>query len=206
MFKRKCKITFIAHGATIHSDENRFSDKDNYPPLTDAGEEEIEKICSWLEERGIKSDKIYASSSSRTIQSAELISNVLKSDFEVLECLKPRNYGKWGGLTCYDVEEKYPQTLTKLHENPCLVSPDGGEELSDFNKRVKKAIKKIVEENVGNRIIIVTYPEIIRSAVASAIGLPAKKQSKIYIKTGSATQISYFDTWASLVYSGCVPL
>ena len=59
MFNRKCKITFICHGATINSEEERLSDKENYPPLSDAGEEEIEKICEWLKKRGIKNDKIY---------------------------------------------------------------------------------------------------------------------------------------------------
>ena len=32
-FNRKCKITFISHGATIYSEEGRFSDNPNYPPL-----------------------------------------------------------------------------------------------------------------------------------------------------------------------------
>lgn len=43
-FSRKCKITYICHGATIYSDEFRFSDVDNYPPITENGYEEMEKI------------------------------------------------------------------------------------------------------------------------------------------------------------------
>ena len=31
LFKRKCKITFIRHGATINTEENRFFDDENYP-------------------------------------------------------------------------------------------------------------------------------------------------------------------------------
>ena len=58
MFKRKCKITFISHGATVNSEENRLSDNENYPPLNDAGQEEIEKICEWLKKRAIKNDRI----------------------------------------------------------------------------------------------------------------------------------------------------
>ena len=36
-FNRKCKITFISHGATIYSEEGRFSDAGNYPPLSELG-------------------------------------------------------------------------------------------------------------------------------------------------------------------------
>lgn len=206
MFNRKCKITFISHGATIHSEENRLSDNGNYPPLNDAGEEEIEKICEWLRKRGIKNDKIYASSALRTIQSAQFISKVYKKDFEILEKLYQRKFGVWSGLTFEQIERKYPQMLEKLHENPCSYSPDKGETILEFNKRVSKIIKKIVEENIGNRVIIVTHPDVIQAAISNAIKLPPKHQAKVHIKTGSATQISYFESWASLIYSGCVPL
>lgn len=172
MFNRKCKITFISHGATIHSDENRISDKENYPPINEAGEEEIKKICEWLKKRGLKNDKIYSSSSLRAIQSTQMISKVFKKDFEILE-----NF--------------------YLKKN---------EELSDFSKRISKTIKKIVDDNIGNRIIIVTHPEVIQTAVSSAIKLNTKYQTNVYIKTGTATQISYFESWASLVYSGYIPL
>lgn len=172
MFNRKCKITFISHGATIHSEENRISDKENYPPINEAGEEEIEKICEWLKKRAIKTDKIYSSPALRTIQSVQIVAKALKKDFEVLDDL-----------------------LSKKNED-----------ITEFNKKVAKVVKKIVEENAGNRIIIVTHPEVIQAAISSAIGLPVKNQSNVYIRTGSASQISYYEGWSSLVYSGYIPL
>ena len=42
MFIRKCKITFIAHGATVHSVEGILSDSEKYPKLNDLGEEYID--------------------------------------------------------------------------------------------------------------------------------------------------------------------
>lgn len=206
MFNRKCKITFIAHGATVNSEEKRLFDNENYPPLNDAGEEEIEKICKWLKSRSIKNDNIYTSPALRTLQSAQMIADTFKKEFEIREDLQSRKYGKWSGLTFEQIEEKFPHMLEQLHKNPCLYCPDGGECVSEFNQRVSKTIKKIVDENIGNRVIIVTYPEVVQAAVSSAIGLPIENQAKIHIKTGSATQISYFESWASLVYSGYVPL
>lgn len=206
MFKRKCKITFICNGATINSEEKRLSDNENYPPLSEGGQEEIEKICDWLKRRAIKNDKIYSSPALRSVQSARSVAKVYKKDFEILEGLHSRRCGMWSGLTFEQIEEKYPQMLEQLHANPCSYCPDCGEAIVDFNKRVSKIIKKIVEKNIGNRIIVVTHSEVIQAAVSEAIGLPSQNQSKVYIKTGSATQISYFEGWASLVYSGYVPL
>lgn len=206
MFNRKCKITFICHGATVHSEENRLSDNGSYPPLSDAGQDEIEKICEWLKKRAIKNDKIYTSSALRTIQSAQMISKVFKKDFEIVDELSARKQGVWSGLTFEQIENKYPQLLEQMHANPCSFCPEGGETIVDFDSRINKSIKKIVEENIGNRIIIVTHRDVIQAAISEAIQLPCQHQAKIYIKTGSATQISYFESWASLVYSGCVPL
>lgn len=206
MFNRKCKITFVCHGATVHSEENRLFDNENYPPLNDCGQEEIEKICEWLKRRAIKNDKIYTSSALRTIQSAHMISKVFKKDFEIIEGLHARKCGTWSGLTFEQIEDKYPQMLEQLHENPCSYCPEGGETINEFNERISKNLKKIIDENQGNRIIIVTHNDVIQSAIKQAIGLPAENQAKVYIKTGSASQISYFESWASLIYSGYVPL
>ena len=48
MFKRKCKITFIRHGSTIYSDENRLNDSLDYPPLNELGKIEAQNIKTIL--------------------------------------------------------------------------------------------------------------------------------------------------------------
>lgn len=206
MFQRKCKITFISHGATVNSEEKRLSDNEKYPPLNDAGEQEIEKICEWLKRRGIKNDVIYSSPSLRTVQTAQMISKVYKKDFEILDNLHNRKRGIWSGLTFEQIEKKYPHMLELMHTNPMSFCPDGGETISDFNNRVQAVLKEIVEKNIGNRVIIVTHSGVVQAAISNAIGIPPENQAKILIKTGSATQISYFDTWSSLIYSGYIPL
>ena len=135
-----------------------------------------------------------------------MISKIFKKDFEIIDNLHSRKRGVWSGLTFEQIEDRYPQMLEQLHSNPCSYCPNGGETIIEFNKRTSKIIKKIVEDNIGNRIIVVTSPDIIQSAISKAIQLPPQHQAKVYIKTGSATQISYFESWASLVYSGYVPL
>ena len=61
MFKRKCKITYIAHGATVHSLDGIICDTEKYPKLNEFGEEEIEKVCGYLNNRAVAYDKIYSS-------------------------------------------------------------------------------------------------------------------------------------------------
>lgn len=204
-FNRKCKITFISHGATIYSEEGRFSDAGNYPPLSELGVEEIETLTKYLKARGVKNDVIYTSPSIRTIQSAMMISKLFKKDYVVLDELKQRSFGDWNGQTVSQILKKYPEGFADILANPAT-APDNVENSVDFIERVKKVIDDVVEQNIGNRIIIVTHPDIIQAAICAALDISADKLPKIFIRTGSATQISYFENWASLVYSDHVPL
>ena len=59
LFKRKCTITFIAHGSTLYTEENRICDKESHPPLNEQGQEEAELIANWIVRRSPNIDKIY---------------------------------------------------------------------------------------------------------------------------------------------------
>ena len=206
MFTRKCKITFIRHGATLYTEENRLFDEENYPPINESGREEMDKISSWIKNKGLKADKIYCSSSLRTIQSTRILSKKIKQDFEILNTLKSRRAGLWSGLTFNQIEEKFPHMLNEYHKNPETFWAPDGENTQSLNLRVKEDLDKIIENNTGNRLIIITHGEIIQAAIANAIEILPKNQFKIHVPTGSATQISYYSDWASLVYSGYLPL
>ncbi len=206
MLNRKCKITYVAHGATIYTEDNRLCNQENYPPLEDKGQEEIRKICEYIKNRGVKNDKIYSSPATRCIQSAQMIAKVFKQDFEILPELNSRDWGDWNGLTFENIVKKYSIEYGENVPSIIALTPSNGEPIIEFNQRVDEIVQKLVEKNIGNRVIVVTGQNVIQSVVANTLGIPPEKQSRILIKTGSATQISYFDDWSSLIYSGYVPL
>lgn len=205
-FDRKCKVTFICHGATIFSEEHRFSDIENYPPLSDLGQEEMERISNYLRRRGVKNDAIYTSPSMRTLQSAQMITKLYKKDYIILEDLNPRKCGKLNGLSLEHLQNKHLDYLDIWFNKLEYDSDIEAEGISDFINRVKVVIDRVVSENIGNRIIIVTHPEVIQAAICAALDIPYDKIAKIFIRTGSATQISYYENWASLLYSDYTPL
>ena len=205
-FARKCKITFICNGATIYSEDDRFTDSEAYPPLNDAGQEEIERICDFLKKRGIKNDKIYTSPALRSKQSAAMIAKLFKQDYEVIDELHPRECGSFNGLTFEQVYEKTPEVMDKLINCPEIAVPEDAESVTDFINRVDISLNKIIEDNLGNRIIIVTHKDIIKAAIISALKIPHSSLHRIYVKSGSATQISYYEKWSSLVYSDYTPV
>ena len=205
-FSRKCKITFICHGATIYSEENRLSDVENYPQLSELGQDEVERIAEYLRRRAVKNDVIYTSPSVRTMQTAKVISKLFKQEPVVLEDLHPRKCGKLNGLTLEQIENKYPDLLESWFNNQEYDENLEAESINDFIARTKKIIDEVVAQNEGNRVIVVTHPDVIQAAICAALEMPPSKIAKIFIRTGSATQISYYEKWSSLVYSDYTPL
>ena len=163
-------------------------------------------IIEFIKIRGVKNDKIISGPALCTVQSAELISEELKKDFKIDETLLPRNYGDWDGLTLEQVKKRYPEFENRTAVSMFLETPENGEDLDSFNERVMKSVANIVQENSGKRLLVVTHPAIIRSAVCSALKIPKDAQYNIYIKTGSATQLSYFEDGVCLKYSNYVPI
>ncbi len=199
MFKRKCKITFITHGATVHSMDGILSDSEKFPKINDIGEEEIEKVCEYLTKRGVHYDKIYTSSSTRCTQSAQIVAKLFKKRITTID-LPSRKLGEWSGQSFNDIYNEFGSQAA-------VITPEGGEGLDCFNKRVASVIEKLVEENQGNRIIVVTTPDVVQAAIALTLNLTPENQFKTLIKTGSLTQISYFvDSWSSVIYSDYMPL
>lgn len=204
MIKRRCKVTFIRHGATIYTEADRLSDKDNHPPLNEAGKAEMSAISQWVKKRGLMVDKIFCSPEMRVTQSARILSEVCKKDFEILPDLTAKRSGTWSGLSFEQIEEKYPKELEAYHKDRANFVMPNGESLVQFNARINSVIEKLVKENNSSRIIIVTHGDVIQSAVAKILQVPAEYQTRIVVPTGSATQISYYKDWSLLVYSGVI--
>jgi broad specificity phosphatase PhoE len=199
MFKRKCKITFITHGATVHTMDGIISDSEKFPKINDVGEDEIDKVCEYLNKRAVHYDKIYSSSSTKCTQSAQIVAKLFKKRITIID-LPSRKYGEWNGLSFSDIYKEHGAEVAAK-------TPKGGENLKVFNKRVSKVIENLIEENRGNRIIVVTTPDVVQAAIALTLELTPEKQFRNLIKTGSLTQISYFEgDWSSLIYSDYLPL
>ena len=140
------------------------------------------------------------------MQTAKVISKLYKEEAIVLDDLHPRKCGKLNGLTLEQIETKYPDLLESWFNNQEYDEDLEAESINDFIARVKKIIDEVVAQNEGNRVIIVTHPDVIQAAICAALEMPANKIAKIFIRTGSATQISYYEKWSSLVYSDYTPL
>lgn len=125
------KILLIRHGETTGDLEDRYGGfYDDH--LTEKGVQQLKETAEKLE--GVSVDAIFSSSLIRARESSEIINTVLKTQIEVLDGLRERNYGVLGGLTKTEALEKYPEAV-ELHKDYTNTDPEG-ESWDDFTNRV----------------------------------------------------------------------
>ena len=113
-------------------------------PLTDLGREQARMMAQYLDK--FRVDKIYASSLSRAVETAEAIADQQNCSMETCDELMEINSGLWQGLTFEEIAEKYPQTYAAWKSDIGNAAPDGGETCKRFYDRVTAFLEKVLTE------------------------------------------------------------
>ncbi len=159
MKKNDQKVIFlIRHGNTEFNTKKVF--RGHYDvPLDKNGINQAEKTGKFL--NCIEINSIYSSPLSRAYKTAEIIKN-FQNNSNKLDILKEEgfldlNFGDWEGKE-YDVVAKlYPQIYNDWIIRPFKASIPNGEMLYAAKERCWKALTRIINEDTGTYIVIVTH-------------------------------------------------
>ena len=160
------KLYIMRHGETEWNMLEKFQGQLN-SALTERGIEKIVKTGKELE--NVKFKAVYTSELGRTIDTAEIILEnnnfEKKKDTEKrlkLEKLSELNeiyFGEWQGMDFKEIFLKYPEEAHNYFydvKNYCAENVKG-EELKDGLERFLSGLKKIVNDNEEENILIVTH-------------------------------------------------
>ncbi len=165
------KILFIRHGESIDDIEDRYGGWGDFD-LTPKGKIQIAESAKKIASLGEKFEVVYSSPLKRAFQSAEIISNELGVDIEVLAYLKERNLnGVLAGMVRSEAKEKFPQ-LVETHSRWEHV--DGSERAEDFTTRVKNAIKYLLEMEYSS-LVAVTHGMFLATFFKEMMGIDIKR-------------------------------
>ena len=156
----------VRHGYSVCNERKRFTGNIN-SPLNDMGKQQAELAADYLEHFEI--DSIYSSDLCRAYDTAFAIAK--RHSLKVISDINLReiNAGKWEDRTFDYISSTYPiqYELWRNDINKCC--PEGGEAVKDFYVRIKNAVYKIIEQNQGKTICIVTHATPIRVMKCEAL-------------------------------------
>lgn len=186
-------LVLVRHGVTAHTVEKRFSgglDSSN-PGLSDEGRAQIRATADWLAPLAERLDAVIASPVRRTLESAEILAEVLGKQVEVEPGFAEMEFGSWDGLTFTEVAEKFADELDQWLGS-IDVSPGGGESFAVVEKRVLAALQRVLDTHHGRTVLVVSHVTPIKTLVAHAVDAPLESVFRMELSPASVSVVSFY--------------
>lgn len=160
------KIYLIRHSESIDDIENCYGGIADFD-LTENGKDKVKEYKKEIDSYGI--ERIYTSPYKRAYQTAQILNKDMKVEQKVIEDIRELNsYGILSGINKELAKDIFSYVFQKEeYKNTGYYFGKtflGGEDIEEFDKRVKQAISSIIKDSEGlNTIAIVTHGNVHKS-------------------------------------------
>lgn len=187
----KTKLYIVRHTQTVGNIEKRLTGREDYE-ITDEGQKYIEKLNKRLE--NIKFDKVYASTSGRTIKTIKELANLNNCEIETTEELCEMYFGIYDGWKWEEVNKTNPQ-IDKYHQetNEIMGIPNQ-ETTQEVTDRMYNFIRKISNENLGKTILIGSHGVAIEAFLRKITGEKFLERIEEYSQKNTTVNIVEYDS------------
>lgn len=185
----------IRHGETLWTKEKRYQGSSN-TSLTAQGRKQMGRFVAEIAK--YQPDVIFSSHLRRSLESAHILCKPLRKRPRIDERLAELGFGVWEGKTANELmADKDPAYMQWFKGK--IVTPQGGEPLSSFHRRVRSFIRYCEKNFDGKKIIIVTHGGVIRMFLSEFLRLPHDQLFQFRIDPGSMTIIGKYQYSSQLV-------
>merc|ERR1719263_2705899 len=153
----KTEVILVRHGECEMNLEvaDKVGGRASASPLTAKGEAQASKLGRWLRSRGVRFDRVVASTAVRATRTAQLMLAELENppQLELEASLEEMSQGEWEGQPrseCYNAK-----TVAEINADPRGFAAPGGESKADVEARAVQAIEKYAR--AGERTCIVNH-------------------------------------------------
>jgi ribonuclease H / adenosylcobalamin/alpha-ribazole phosphatase len=187
-------LILVRHGVTAHTSEKRFSGGlgSSNPGLTDEGRDQVRATAEWLKPIATDVDVVVSSPVRRTLESAEILGEVLGHPVEVEDGFAEMEFGTWDGLTFAEVAEQYKDEMD-VWLGSLDHAPGGGESFRAVEKRVLAARDRVIAEHTGKTIVVVSHVTPIKTLVAHALDAPLLSVYRMELAPASVSVLTFFE-------------
>jgi broad specificity phosphatase PhoE len=165
------RLFLVRHGATALTAEDRFSGAEGVE-LSAQGRTQAEGLGLRLRDEGIAA--VYSSPLSRAMDTARIVSNGWAATPISIDGLREISHGHWEGLQRKEVEARFAAEYAMWEQDPFTCAPSGGESGVAVLARALPALKTIINDHPGAKILVVSHKATIRLLLCSLLGIDAR--------------------------------
>jgi alpha-ribazole phosphatase len=184
------RVVLVRHAETEESARGRCYGRLDVQ-LSQRGLHQAEGLAAWL--AGLRLAAVYASPSSRALETARPIAAAHGLEPSVLDALAELDFGEVEGLRFDEIEAERPELFRAWMDDPGQVRFPGGEGLADLRRRVLPALAEIRARHDRQAVAVVVHGGVIRVVLAEALDLEDGALFRLDQAEGGVSVVDWLD-------------
>ena len=158
--------------------------------LTEYGRQQVADSAKQL--KSIPIDKVYVSPVLRTMETAQIVCQILGVDYRVDERLYETEMGKLVGMNYEELTTKYGDLFLRFYSeyDPVLES-FGVETFASIKRRIKSLLDDLLQKHEESNVLMVTHLDPIKAALATLLDLKPEALYRWHIRNASLTILKH---------------
>jgi len=149
------ELVLVRHGETDWNVEKRCQGSMDKSRLTPTGIEQATALAHAL--KALSAQALISSGQARSIQTADIIAEVVNLPVKVDPRLGELAQGVWEGMLFPEIESQFGLLYKQFMSDPLQAVPPGGESIRDLADRITRAAAEIAGQYTGQRVIVVSH-------------------------------------------------
>jgi 2,3-bisphosphoglycerate-dependent phosphoglycerate mutase len=180
-------VIFMRHGQAESNVNRVLAGRTLESHLTDLGRRQVIESANQLM-KNIAVEKVYVSPVIRTIETAQLVCDILGTDYVIDERLYETEMGRLAGMNFEDITMKYGDVLTRFYSDydPILES-FGVEAFASVKARIASLLDELSQKHDDSNVLAVTHLDPIKAALATLLQLNSDALHRWNIRNASLT-------------------
>jgi probable phosphoglycerate mutase len=159
--------------------------------LTEYGRQQVVDSAKQLI-KNIAIEKVYTSPVIRTVETAQIVCQILGTEYAIDERLYETEMGRLVGMNYEEITTKYGDVLTRFYSDydPVLES-FGVEAFASVKHRIMSLLDDLLYKHEDNNVLMVTHLDPIKAALATLLDLNPESLHRWNIRNASLTVLKH---------------
>ncbi len=102
------------------------------------------------------------------------------------------HFGDWEGQLRETVQHEQGELLRAFWSDPVAATPPNGESMVAFHQRVTNCLNKVVEQHLGEHMLLVTHGAVIRTLMCELLNMPLTSLASIAVPYACLTRFKIY--------------
>jgi probable phosphoglycerate mutase len=159
--------------------------------LTEHGRQQVMDSAKQLM-KNIAIQKVYVSPVIRTVETAQIVCQILGTDYVIDDRLYETEMGRLVGMNFEEITTKYGDVLTRFYSDydPVLES-FGVEAFASVKHRITSLLDDLLQKHEDSNVLMVTHLDPIKAALATLLDLSPETLHRWNIRNASLTILKH---------------